>query len=136
MNYRVQTLKNWRTKSKYRNVSTEYEGKRYDSKLEAKIAQDLDWRVKSGELKSWTRQVKIDLRIFGWHITNHYVDFRLEYQNGSIEYLEAKGFETEVWRMKRNLFLALLPEIEPGAEYRVVKSDRGNWNQKLKKKVA
>lgn len=34
---------------------------------------------------------------------------------------EVKGFETQLWRIKKRLLVALLPEINPNAEYIVVK---------------
>lgn len=47
--------------SKYRNQRTEIDGKKFDSKHEATIYQELMLRVKAGELKSVLRQVKFDL---------------------------------------------------------------------------
>jgi hypothetical protein len=44
--YRQFGVKAFRTKSKYNNVRTEYNGIKYDSKLEAQTAEELDWRLK------------------------------------------------------------------------------------------
>lgn len=114
-------LKAWRSKSKYKNVKQEYNGIKYDSKLEAKAAQDLDWKLKAGLIKEWRRQIKIDLKVNDVHITNYYIDFIYVDQNGTVVYLEVKGFETEVWRIKWKLLCALINEIEPGAELIVLK---------------
>lgn len=115
-------LKWWRSKSKYHNVSIEYNGLRYDSKLEAKVAQDLDWKLKIGEIKEWRRQVKIPLAVNGVHITNYYIDFVYTDKHGQVVYLEAKGMETDTFKLKWRLFTALINEIDPGAEMIIVKA--------------
>ena len=115
-------LKGWRSKSKYRNVTTEYNGLKYDSKLEAKVAQDLDWKMKIGEIKEWRRQVKIPLAVNGVHITNYYIDFIYTDKHGQRVYLEAKGMETDVFKMKWRLLTALINEIDEGAEMIMVKA--------------
>ena len=47
----------------------------------------------------------------GKHICNHYVDFIVTKNDGSIEAHEYKGFRTGVWLLKMKLFKALYPEI-------------------------
>lgn len=108
-------------KNKFNATSQTYGGKRYDSKLEATHAMELDWLKKSGEVKDWQRQVKIDLRVNGKHITNYFCDFRVEYTNGLVAYHECKGMVLPLWQMKWALFEALIDEIEPGAELVVIK---------------
>ena len=48
-------------------------------------------------------------------------NFKITHNDGGIEYVEVKGFETEVWRLKWKLFEALIREIDPGAEITVYK---------------
>jgi hypothetical protein len=89
----------------------------YDSKLEAKTAQELDLRVKAenDNLESWERQVKISLDVNGDHICNYYIDFVATRADGIKEYIECKGLELPVWKLKWNLFLALYKdEIDKG----------------------
>lgn len=119
--YHVRNQKLTRSKSKYRNESAVYNGIRYHSKKEAKYAEDLDWRVKGKDIKSWDRQVKISLDVNGKHICNYYIDFVIHHNDGSREYIEVKGFSTEVWRLKWKLFEALIDEIDPGMEITVVR---------------
>lgn len=121
MTYRVKNQKLTRSKSKYHNVSQVYNGIRYDSKKEAKYAEDLDWRVKAGDIKSWDRQKKISLDVNGKHIANYYIDFVVYHNDGSREYVEVKGFAAEVWRLKWKLFEALIQDIDPGMEITVVR---------------
>lgn len=108
-------------KNKYNNTPQLYNGMRYDSKKEAEYAKQLDLRVKAKDIKSWERQVKIDLRVNGKHIANYYCDFLITHKDGHKEYVEIKGVILELWRLKWLLFEALLDEISPGAELTVIK---------------
>jgi hypothetical protein len=119
--YRQGKLSNLRKKSKYNNVSRHYNGRTYDSILEAKVAQELDWRMKAGEIAEIIPQYKISLDVNGKHICNYYCDFKVIKPDGSVEFVEAKGFETEVYRLKKKLLEAMIDQIEPGAEYIVIK---------------
>lgn len=119
--YRQLGLKAFRTKSKYHNVRTEYNGIKYDSKLEAQTAQELDWRLKAGDIKEWKRQVKIPLRVNDVFIANYYIDFIYKDKNDTVVFLECKGIELPLWQLKWRLLTALINEIEPGAELQVLK---------------
>jgi len=89
-----------RSGNKYRAKSTEYGGHVYHSKLEAAYACELDLRKKAKDIKDWERQVKLDLRVNGVHITNYYIDFIVTHNDESREYVEVKGMEMEVWKIK------------------------------------
>lgn len=113
--YRVRKFEN-----KYKSVPTEVNGITYHSKLEGKYAFELNARKLAGEIKDWERQVKIALDINGRHIANYYVDFLVHHLDGTMEYIEVKGFETEVWRMKWKIFEALFSD-KPMTRLTVVK---------------
>ena len=102
--------------NKFSAKRTDYNGLWYHSKGEASYAQELDWLVKSGDIKSWERQVKIDLKVNGIHITNYFVDFKVITKYDTIQYHEYKGVSTPDFLIKWNLFHALINEIDPGAE--------------------
>ena len=87
-------------RAKFHNNSSIYNGITYHSKLEARYAAELDFRLKAKDIKSWERQVKLDLRVNGMHITNYYIDFIVTHNDGSREFTEVKGYPTEVWRLK------------------------------------
>lgn len=106
--------------NKYGAKSSTYDGIQYHSKLEAKYASDLDLLKKAGEIKDWERQLKISLDVNGYHIANYYIDFVIHHNNGTKEYVEVKGFETEVWRLKWKLTEALLGD-QPDIKLTVVK---------------
>ena len=93
--------------NKYSNKKTEHNGIYYHSKKEAGEAAELDLRKQAGDIKDWERQVKISLDVNGYHIANYFIDFVIYHNDESKEYLEIKGFETEVWRLKWKLFEAL-----------------------------
>jgi hypothetical protein len=97
-------------KNKYNAKKTKYNGRYYDSALEAAYAEQLDWRIKAGEIKEVTPQYKISIDVKGVHIANYYMDFKVEFTDGRIEMHEVKGMETPLWRMKWRLSIALNPD--------------------------
>lgn len=91
---------------KYSYYNTAKQGKN-DSKFEAGMAQELELLVKAKQIKSFQEQVKIPLEVNGYHICNYFIDFVIEHNDGTTEYREAKGFATDVWKLKWKLFEAL-----------------------------
>lgn len=108
-------------KNKYGAISREYNGVLYHSKLEAKYASELDLELKEKKIKSWRRQVKISLDVYGYHICNYYVDFEVTHNDKTIELVEVKGFPTEVWRLKWKLLEAIYQKEHPEIILTVVK---------------
>lgn len=108
-------------RNKYNNVKQTYNGYSYDSKMEARHAAYLDDCIKTGVVKSWTRQHKLELYVCQTKICNYYMDFRVEMSDGTIELHEVKGFETAIWRLKWKLTHALLDQLEPGAKLILIK---------------
>lgn len=92
-------------RNKYGAIRQTYNNYNYDSKFEAQVAAELDLRVKAKDIKSWERQFTVEIisPITGNLICKHRVDFRLLLNDGSYELLEAKGVETEGYRLKRKL---------------------------------
>lgn len=97
---------------KYHNIKTEYKGVKYDSRRESEYAMELDWRVKANDIKSWKGQGKIPMIVNGKKICTYIIDFVITHNDGSLEYVEVKGFKTAVWRLKYKLFEALYPELK------------------------
>lgn len=93
--------------SKYKNVQTDYGGRIYDSKKEANYASQLEWRKKAKEIKEIHPQYCLNLAVNGTHICKYYVDFMVVLSDGSIEYHEVKGMETDVWRIKWKMACAI-----------------------------
>lgn len=102
-----------RRANKYGAQRTIFNGLKYDSKGEAGHAQELDLRLKAGEISKVERQRTFPLYgKNGGRIASHRVDFLVTYPDGHQEVEEFKGFETEIWRLKRNLFVDNYPEIK------------------------
>lgn len=110
-----------RFQTKYKNVKQTYNGYSYMSKLEAQQAFELDCRLKAKEIISWERQVKIDLQAYGKHICNYYIDFVATRKDGVKEYIEVKGFETDVFKIKYKMFKAKMSIEDPSAQLIIVK---------------
>jgi hypothetical protein len=119
--YRDKKFLNLRRKSKYHNRPTATGGIIYASKLESKYAQDLEFRKKSGEIRDWERQVRIDLKSHDKHICNYYIDFVVYHNDDTVEYCEVKGYETDVWKMKWKLFEAQMNAEQPNAILTIVR---------------
>lgn len=107
--------------NKYNAKSTEYGGLIYHSKKEAGYAQELDLRIKAKDIKSWERQVRVDLKVYGNHICNYYIDFIITHNDDSLEYVEVKGFSTDVWRLKWKLFEAIFNKDFPDIKLTIVR---------------
>lgn len=91
---------------KNRYYTTKKSGKN-DSKFEAGKANELALLKKTKKIIDYKEQVKIPLVVNGFHICNYYIDFVIEHLDGTLEYLETKGYATDVWKLKWKLFEAL-----------------------------
>lgn len=98
---------NQRWGNKYGAKKTEFNGRKYDSKYEASIAQELDLRLKAKDIKAVEPQYKVEMWCYREDGTpafrvNHKVDFRITHNDNSYELIEAKGVETSdyLWRRK------------------------------------
>jgi hypothetical protein len=107
--------------SKYNAKSSIYNDSVFHSKKEAGYAAELDLRIKAKDIKSWRRQVKISLDVNGNHICNYYIDFEVTHNDGTIELVEVKGFETDVWRLKWKLLEAIYQKEHPEILLTVIK---------------
>jgi hypothetical protein len=111
----------YRKTTKYKNIHQIYNGISYHSKKEAQYAHFLDLEKKRGKIKEWKRQVKISLDVNGNHIANYFCDFEVLTADDSVQLHEVKGFETEVYRLKRKLLEATYLKDHPEVEYIVIK---------------
>lgn len=97
------------------------DGHRYDSMFEARVADELGLRKKAKDIKDYQRQVRLDLRVNGQHVCFYKIDFIIIHNDGHKEFLEVKGLELPLWRIKWRLLEILHEEMEPGSELTVVK---------------
>lgn len=110
---------------KYHNKPCEYNGTLYDSTLEARMAADLDWRVKGKDIKSWERQIRISFYVClgcaklstgacADHphekpllLATYICDFKAYNFDGTVEYIETKGMALDVFRLKWKMMEAV-----------------------------
>ena len=99
----------WRLQrgNKYGAKRHEYNDYTYHSKLEAGYAAELDLRLRAKDIIGWRRQVPLDITVNGKHICIYRIDFIVEYADGTEDWVEVKGLETETWRLKWKLTEAL-----------------------------
>lgn len=107
--------------NKYGAVKQTFNGRSYHSKKEAAYAQELELRRLAGEITEIIPQYPLRIYVNGKKICNYFIDFKVIHADESVELIEVKGFETDVWRLKWKLTEALLDEIEPGAKLTLVK---------------
>lgn len=84
-----------------------FNGIKYDSGFEANYGQELELRKKAKDIKDFETHIKIPLEVNGYHITNYFIDFIIYHNDETKEYVETKGYQTEVWKMKWKIFCAL-----------------------------
>ena len=60
----------------------EYNGFKYDSGFEANYAWELDMRVKAKDIKSYERQVNLDLIVNGYRVCQYRIDFIVHHNDG------------------------------------------------------
>jgi hypothetical protein len=84
---------------KYRNQPTVVDGIRFDSKKEARYYEQLKLRQASGEVWYFLRQVPIYLP----GGTRYVIDFLVFFKDAVrlAEYVDVKGRETQVFRLKK-----------------------------------
>lgn len=91
----------FRTVSKYRAKRTG----EYASRREAQFAAELAVQKQAGVVLDWLEQVGIKLAPG----VKYVVDFQVFMADGSVRFVEIKGVQTPVWRIK----LKLLEEARP-----------------------
>ena len=97
---------------KYRNRSSYCPLKHWhQSILEADHCAELQLLKKAGEIKDFKSQYPIDLVVNGVRICGHIVDFLVTDRAGKDSFVEVKGMETDVWKIKKKLTETLFPNI-------------------------
>ena len=100
-------------KHKYGARAVVVRGRKYPSKLEGAFAESL-WLAKdAGTVLFWLEQVPFRFKSG----IKYSVDFQVFYSDGSVEFIEVKGRETDRYKLK----MRLLADEYPEAEIRVVR---------------
>lgn len=116
--------------NKFGAKKTEFNGRKYDSKFEAGVAQELDLRLKSGEITIIEPQFKVEMWAYRENglpafKVSHKIDFRVRLKDGSYELIEAKGVETADYKMRRKFLEKIWLPDHPDHTYTVVKQRTG-----------
>lgn len=104
-----------------------FRGVLYHSKAEKEYAQQLTLQVKAGAIHEWRRQVPYPIKVNGKKVCSLFVDFEVYHNDGSLEAIEVKGWESELYRLKAKLFAACYPKVK----YTVVKVGRKTRGKSL-----
>lgn len=86
-------------------------GHNHPSRIEREYCECLQMLKKNGDIKEFEYEKKYELRVNGNLIGCHKPDFTVTRNDGKQEVHETKGFETMEWRLRRNLFEAIYPNI-------------------------
>lgn len=103
----------------------------FDSKFEAGKAEELELLKKAKQIKDYQTQIVIPLIVNGFTVCTYKIDFVIEHNDGGLEYLETKGYATDVWKLKWKLFEALFsddPNVKLTVEYQ-----GKNWRPRMRK---
>ena len=85
------------------------DGVLYDSAAERDYAARLELEHKTGRIKAWHRQSTIHLEVNEVIVCKIVADFLVIHNDKSYEYIEVKGHETALWKLKYKLLKALYP---------------------------
>lgn len=115
-----------KTRNKYGARRTEYNGRSYDSKLEANVASQLDLRLKAGEITDVIPQFKLEMWCYRENgerafMVGHKVDFRITHIDGTFELIEAKGVETTDYKWRRKFLEKIWLPDNKDYTYTVIK---------------
>lgn len=93
--------------SKYGNKITEVDGIKFHSKKEALRYGELLWLLKGEKIKSLGLQPAFKLEVNGQLVCKYIGDFIYERNNGEWVIEDVKGYRTEIYKLKKKLFLAI-----------------------------
>jgi sporulation protein YlmC with PRC-barrel domain len=115
--------------SKYNNKKVEYEGIKFDSKMERDYYKYLlENRYKMG-IRKIELQVPFILQEKYIHnnktvrAIKYVTDFKITYTCGDIKYIDVKGKETDIFKLKKKMLLHKYKDID----FRCVKKVKGEW---------
>ena len=91
--------------SKYRSIMEECQGIKFQSKKEARYFRELQARVSLGEVRYFLMQVPFIL-VGG---VRYRCDFMEVWKDGSIHYIDVKGYKNQTYRNKRKQVESMFP---------------------------
>ncbi|MBT8362008.1 MAG: DUF1064 domain-containing protein [Deltaproteobacteria bacterium] len=94
-----------RPRHKFNAVPTITNGIKFQSRKEARYYEELLWRQKAGDIVFFLRQVPFHLP----GGVTYRVDFQEFHADGTVHFVEVKGYETKEWKMKKRMVEELYP---------------------------
>lgn len=98
------------SKSKYKNKITLYGGIKFHSTKEANYCKTLDLlktaKLDSDRVLKYERQLPFIFSVAGTIICTYKLDFKVYYADGRVEYVDVKGFKTDVYQIKKKMVKA------------------------------
>jgi len=96
-------------KAKFRNIPTEVDGIKFDSRAEARRYGELKLLERAGEIHGLTLQPKFPLTVGATHVCDYVGDFMFSDKAGVsiVEDVKSKATKTPVYRLKKKLLRAL-----------------------------
>jgi hypothetical protein len=98
----------WNSRNKYGAQKTEIDGLRFDSKKEAMRWLELKKLEGIGVIAKLERQISIPLHVAGVKVCTYRADFMYE-MDGATIVEDAKGYQTDVFKLKWKIGQALFP---------------------------
>lgn len=98
----------WRMRTKFNNIRTEIDKIKFSSKREARFYEELKLKKLAGEVAFFLMQVPLH---FASGI-RYVVDFLVFNADGTIRWIEVKGYPTPVWKMKMRMMAQEYPLID------------------------
>ncbi len=95
----------WRPRHKFNAVRTERDGRKFDSKMEARYYDALKLREKAGEILFFFMQVPIPLP----GNRKMVIDFQEFHADGTVHHVDVKGHPTPVYKLKKQQVETLYP---------------------------
>lgn len=101
--------------SKFGNVKVEIDGYKFDSRKESEFYGSLKIKKQAGLIKNFKMQVPYNIVVNNIHIANYFLDFEVDNNDGTIEYIDIKGkdkktnkfIKTGVFALKKRLVEAI-----------------------------
>jgi hypothetical protein len=108
-------LVNKNKSSKFKNVKSEIDGHKFDSKKESEFYGSLKIKKQAGLIKDFKMQIPYEIIVNNIRIGNYFLDFLVENNDGTIEYIDIKGkdkktnkfIKTGVFALKKRLVEAI-----------------------------
>lgn len=94
--------------AKYGNRRTVVDGISFMSAKEARRYSELKLLERAGEISGLKLQPRFSLKVLDRLVTTYVADFQYLERDGSVVVEDAKGFRTDVYKIKAKLFEALI----------------------------